>query len=170
MIPAGVHNRRKRTAELSLVTSPLAFTATRSDHALPSSVTASSSTHSSDQLANTNSQLTFNSTILHPAASTTDYSSASRSTNFQSADPAVSGTSVFSPTSVPATTLPPWLTRQSQSGGESSLSPSLALTSGHHLSSTHGAIAGHFSTRSAAVSGNTGGGELTANTTLCSLS
>ncbi|XP_056907490.1 phosphatidylinositol phosphatase PTPRQ isoform X1 [Takifugu flavidus] len=159
MIPAGVHNRRKRTAELSLVTSPLTFTATRSDHALPSSVTASSSTDSSDQLANTKSQLTFNSTISHLPASTTDYSSASHSTNFQSADPAVSGTAVFSPTSLPATTLPPWLTRQSQSGGESSLSPSLALTPGHHLSSTHGAsIAGHFSTRSAAVSGNTVGG------------
>lgn len=169
MIPAGIHNRRKRTAELSLVTSPLTFTATRSDHALPSSVTASSSTYSSDQLANTNSQLTFHSTIPHLPASTTDYSSASHSTNSQSADPAVSGTSVFSPTPVPATTLPPWLTRQSQSGGESSLSPSLALTPGHQLSSTHGAsITGHFSTRGAAVSGNTGGRELTANATLCS--
>lgn len=167
MIPAGVHNRRKRTAELRMVTSPLTFTATRSDHALPSSVAASNPTHSSDQLANTNSQLTFNSTISRLPASTTDYSS--HSTSFQSADPAVSGTSVFSPTSVPATTLPPWLTRQSQSGDESSLSPSLALTSGHPLSSTHGAsITGHFSTRGAAVSGNTGGGELTTNATLCS--
>ncbi|CAG13065.1 unnamed protein product [Tetraodon nigroviridis] len=155
---AGVHDRRKRSVDLSLVTPPLTFTATLSDQTLPSTVTLSSSAHSSDQLANTNSQLTVDSTISHLPESSTNYSSALLSTNFQSAGSAVSRTAVFVPTSVPPATLPPWLTRQTQAGGETSLSPSFALTPGQLFSSTHGtANTGPFSTRGAAVSGSTGG-------------
>uniref|UniRef100_H3DPG9 Fibronectin type-III domain-containing protein n=1 Tax=Tetraodon nigroviridis TaxID=99883 RepID=H3DPG9_TETNG len=69
-----------------------------------------------DDLANTNSQLTVDSTISHLPESSTNYSSALLSTNFQSAGSAVSRTAVFVPTSVPPATLPPWLTRQTQAG------------------------------------------------------
>lgn len=153
--PSVVHSRRKRTAELSLVTSPLSFTATVSDRTLPTSVTASDLTRpTADSTA-----------PEEPGAS---YSSASHSTStnmHMSADPAVFGTSVFSPTSVPHATLPPWLAHQSQAGHKTSDPTPLALTSGQLRLSTHDASStGHFSTRSAVPSGTTGGGALTSNT------
>ncbi|XP_076588486.1 phosphatidylinositol phosphatase PTPRQ [Chaetodon auriga] len=145
--------RRKRAAELGLVTSPPTFTATISDRTLPTSVTASSLSHSPDQITNT-----------HPTADSTDtekpvtsYASASHSnnTNIPSTDSAVFGPSAFSLTSVPPATLPPWLTKQSHAGDMTSDSSPLALTPGQLRLSTHDASnTGYFSTRGA--SGTTG--------------
>lgn len=163
--PPDVHDRRKRTAELSLVTSPLTFTATISDRTLPTSVTASRPTRSSDQITNTDAQPTAD--VMVPEEPGTSFPSASysNSTNIQSTHSAVFGTSVFSPTSVPPATLPPWLTKQSQAGHKTSDSSPLALTPGQLRLSTHDAsFTGHFSTRSAAASGTTGGRALTINT------
>lgn len=146
--PSVVRSRRKRTAELSLVTSPLSFTATVSDRTLPASVTASDLTRP-----------TADSVV--PEEPSTSHSSASHSTstNMPSADPAVFGTSAFSPTSVPHATLPPWLAHQSQAVHRTSDPTPLALTSGQLRLSTHdSSAAGHVSTRSAVASGTTGGG------------
>nr|XP_046251054.1 phosphatidylinositol phosphatase PTPRQ isoform X3 [Scatophagus argus] len=148
--------RRKRTAELSLVTSPPTFTPAISDRTLTASRTASSPTHSSDQITDAATQPTANS--MDPEKLITSYTSASHSnsTNIQSTDTVVFGTSAFSLTSVPPVTLPPWLTKQSQAGDKTSDSFPLALTPGQLRLSTHDAsVTGHFSTRSAAASGTT---------------
>ncbi|XP_078024039.1 phosphatidylinositol phosphatase PTPRQ [Epinephelus lanceolatus] len=152
--------RRKRTAELSLVTSPPTFTATISARTLPTGATASTVTHfgqrSADQITNTDAQTTADSMVTEKPS--TSYVSASHtySTNSQSFDSAVSGTSAFSLTSVPAATLPPWLTKQSHAGDMTSDSSPLALTPGQLRLSTHDAsITGH-ATRSVATSGTTG--------------
>lgn len=173
-----LHNspgRRKRAAELSLITSPPTFTATVSKHTQPTGVTASSLTHSgftsTDQSTNTGSQpsVDFNPTA-DPTANEKpgeSYTSASHSnsTNIQSSDPTVFGTSAFSLTSVPPATLPPWLTKQTQTGDMTSDSSPLGLTPSQLRLSTHDAsITGHFSTRSATGSGTTGGRVLSVNT------
>lgn len=164
-LPPDVHNRRKRTAELSLVTSPLTFTATISDRTLPTSVTASSPTLFSDQITNTDGQPTADSTF--PEKPSTSYSSASyySSTNIHSTNSVAFGISIFSPTSMPPATLPPWLTKQSQARDEASDSSPVALTPGQlRLSTLDASITRHFSTRSAAASGTTGGRVLIINT------
>ncbi|KAA8590153.1 hypothetical protein FQN60_014087 [Etheostoma spectabile] len=150
--------RRKRTAELSLITSPPTFTATISDRTLPTGATASSLTYSgqrsTDPITNTNAQLTAHSMVTEK--SSTSYVSVSYSTSSQSSDSAVSGTSALSLTSVPPATLPPWLTRQSHARDITSDSSPLALTPGQLRLSTHDAsVTGHFLTRSAAVTGTT---------------
>lgn len=163
--PPDVHNsskRHKRTAELGLITSPPTFTATISDRTLHTSATASSFTHSglrsTDYITNTNAQPT-----TYPMATnrpSPDYDTASRSDNpnMQSSDSAVSGTSALSLTSVPSVTLPPWLTKQLHAGEVTSGSAPLALTPGQlRLSTLDASITEHFSTRSGAVSGTTGG-------------
>ncbi|CAK6951123.1 phosphatidylinositol phosphatase PTPRQ [Scomber scombrus] len=159
-----LHNspeRRKRTAELSLITSPPTFTATISDRTQPISVTVSSLT-SADQSTNTGSRpsMDFNPTADPTATekpSKTNTASHSDSTDIQSSDPTVFGTSAFSLTSVPPATLPPWLTKQTQVGGMTSDSSPLGLTSGQLRLSTYDAsVTGHFSTRSGAGSGTTG--------------
>ncbi|KAM7414498.1 hypothetical protein PAMA_019354 [Pampus argenteus] len=164
-----LHNspgRRKRNAELSLITSPLTFTATVSEHIQPTSVTASSPARSGltsvDQSTNTGTQpsVEFNPTA-DPAAtenSSKSYTSASHSssTNIQSSDPTAFRTSAFSLTSMPPATLPPWQTKQAQAGDMTSDSSPLGLTPSQlHLSTRDASITGHFSTRSAAGSGTT---------------
>ncbi|XP_035858941.1 phosphatidylinositol phosphatase PTPRQ isoform X2 [Sander lucioperca] len=161
-LPPDVRNnpgRRKRTAELSLITSPPTFTATISDRTLPTGATASSLTHSGQRSANpitnTDAQSTAHSVVTEK--SSTSYVSALYSTSIQSSDSAVSGTSALSLTSVPPATLPPWLTRQSHAGDMTSDSSPLALTPGQLRLSTHDAsVTGHFLTRSAAATGTTG--------------
>ncbi|XP_078113021.1 phosphatidylinositol phosphatase PTPRQ [Sander vitreus] len=160
-LPPDVRNRgrRKRTAELSLITSPPTFTPTISDRTLPTGATASSLTHSGQRSANpitnTDAQSTAHSVVTEK--SSTSYVSASYSTSIQSSDSAVSGTFAFSLTSVPPATLPPWLTRQSHAGDMPSDSSPLALTPGQLRLSTHDAsVTGHFLTRSAAATGTTG--------------
>ncbi|XP_008281722.1 phosphatidylinositol phosphatase PTPRQ [Stegastes partitus] len=149
--------RRKRDAELSAVTSPTTFTATVSDRTLLTEATASSSTdsrlRSTDLFTNTNIQPTIDPMATDKPSPTYD----SHSADTQSTDSTVFATSALSLTSVPPATLPPWLTKQSQAGGMTSDSSPLALTPGQLRLSTHDAsITGHFSTRSAAVSGTTG--------------
>lgn len=169
-LPPDVRNnpgRRKRTAELSLITSPPTFTATISDRTLPTGATASSLTHSGQRSANpitnTDAQSTAHSVVTEK--SSTSYVSALYSTSIQSSDSAVSGTSALSLTSVPPATLPPWLTRQSHAGDMTSDSSPLALTPGQLRLSTHDAsVTGHFLTRSAAATGTTGGRALIINT------
>ncbi|XP_029289790.1 phosphatidylinositol phosphatase PTPRQ [Cottoperca gobio] len=161
-LPPDVHNNpgwRKRTAELSLITSPPTFTATISDRTLPKGSTVSSFTQrrSADNITNTDAQPTAASMVTENPS--TSYISASHfnSTNIQSSDSAVPGDSAFSLTSVPPATPPPWLTKQSHAGDMTSDSSPLALTTGQLRLSTHDAsITGHFSTRNAAASGTTG--------------
>ncbi|XP_045893415.1 phosphatidylinositol phosphatase PTPRQ isoform X1 [Micropterus dolomieu] len=163
-LPPNVLNkpgRSKRTAELSLITSPPTFTATISDRTLPTGVTASSPTHSelrgADQIPNTDAQPTADSMITEMPSTSYASASHSNSTNIQSTDSAVFGTSTFSPTSVPPATSPLWLTKQPHAGDMTSVSPPLALTPGQsHLSTHDAAIMGHFLTRSATASGTIG--------------
>ncbi|XP_037623294.1 phosphatidylinositol phosphatase PTPRQ isoform X2 [Sebastes umbrosus] len=162
-LPPDVNNnpgRRKRAAELSVITSPPTFTATISDRTLPTGATASSLTHSgqsTDHITNTNAQPTANSMVTEKPSTSYISASHSNSTNIQSSDSPVSGTSALSLTSVPPATLPPWLTKQTHPGDMTSDSSPLALTPGQLRLSTHDAsITGHFSTRSAAASGTTG--------------
>lgn len=164
-LPPEVHNnRRKRTAELELglVTSPPSFTATISDRTRPTVVTASSSTHSSGQISNTDAQPATDSTVPENPSTSNASASQSNSTDILPTDSVVFGSYSFSPTSVPPATLPPWLTKHSQAGDMTSDSSPLALTPGQLRSSTHDAsITGHFSTRTATASGTTGGRGLT---------
>lgn len=161
--------RRKRAAELSLITSPPTFTATISDRTQPTGVTASGYMHSelraADHIANTDAQPTADSMVTENPSTSYASASHSNSTNIQSSDSAAFATSAFSLTSVPPATPPPWLTKQSHAGDMTSDSSPLALTPGQLRLSTHDAsIMGHFSTRSAAASGTTGGSALTTNT------
>lgn len=85
----------------------------------------------------------------------------SNSTSFDSSDSSLFGTL----TSEPPVTLPPWLTNQSHAGDMTSDSSPLDLTPGQLRWSTRDAsITGHLSTRSATVSGVTGGEALTGHT------
>ncbi|XP_056244137.1 phosphatidylinositol phosphatase PTPRQ [Seriola aureovittata] len=163
-LPTDVHispSRRKRTAELSLITSPPTFTATLSERTLPTSTTASSFTHSGlrspDHVISTDDQPTDNPMVTEKPS--TSYASASHFsiTNIQPSDSSVSGTIAFSLTSVPPATRPPWLTKQSHAGDMTSDSSPLALTPNQvRLSTRDASVTGHFSTRSAAASGTTG--------------
>lgn len=163
--PPDVHNsskRHKRTAELGLITSPPTFTATISDRTLHTSATASSFPHSglrsTDYITNTNAQPTTDPMATNRPSPDYDTASRSDNPNMQSSDSAVSGTSALSLTSVPSVTLPPWLTKQLHAGEVTSGSAPLALTPGQlRLSTLDASITEHFSTRSGAVSGTTGG-------------
>lgn len=161
------HVRRKRSAELSLITSPPSFTATVSeitsppsftatvsDRTLPADVTASSFPHT-EHLSNTDIQLTTDSTVTEEPRASYTTASHTNSTNIQNSDAADFGTSAFSFTTVPPATLPPWLTTQLQVEDITDSSP-LALTPGQLRLSTRDAITGHLSTRSATSSGTTG--------------
>lgn len=162
-LPPDVQNRRKRTAELSLVTSPLTFTPSLSDHTLPT--TASSPTLSSDQNTNTDGQPTAIAAL--PEKPSTSYSSAPyfSSTHIHSTNSVAFGISVFSPSSLPPATLPPWLTKQAQLRDYTSDSSPLALTPGQlRLSTLDASITRHVSTRSTGASGTTGGRVLILNT------
>ncbi|XP_078139181.1 phosphatidylinositol phosphatase PTPRQ [Centroberyx gerrardi] len=167
-------DRRKRSAELSQTTSPPAFTATISDRTLLTSITASSLTHSgptsSDSSTNTDAQLNpDHSPTVDPTATETPSTTGTGLTSKASgpdlhtaptltSEPAVSGTSALSLTSVPPATPLPWLTHQSQTMDMTSDPDPLTLTPGQpHPSTRDVAITGHFSTRTAAVSGTTGG-------------
>lgn len=164
-LPSDVLNsnwRRKRTAELSLITSPPSFTATVSDRTLPTGVTASSFQHT-EHITNTDIQPTTESIVTEELKTSYTAASHTNSTNIQSSDSAVFGTSAFSFTTVPPATLPPWLTTQSHSVDTTDSSP-LVLTPGQLRLSTRDAITGHLSTRSATSSGTTGGRSLTNNT------
>ncbi|XP_068168501.1 phosphatidylinositol phosphatase PTPRQ isoform X2 [Antennarius striatus] len=150
--------RRKRNANLSLVTSPQAFTATISDRPVSTHVMASNPTRSRRQITNTDGQVIAVSTITEKPSTAYASTSHSNSTDPRSAGSAVFDTSDFSITSAPPATFPPWLTEQSQFYGDvTSDSSPLALTRGQLRLSTHGAsITGDFSTRSAAASSATG--------------
>ena len=171
-VPPDVSNnsgRRKRTAELSLITSPPTFTATVPDRTLPKGSTASGLTHSgqriADQITNTYAQVTAASAVTEEPNTSYISASHSDSTNTQSSDSAVSGTSSFSPTSVPPATPPPWLTKQSQAGDLTSDSSRLALTPGQlRLFTQDASITGPFLTRNTATSGATGARELSKHT------
>ncbi|XP_033940418.1 phosphatidylinositol phosphatase PTPRQ [Pseudochaenichthys georgianus] len=164
IVPPDVSNnsgRRKRTAELSLITSPPTFTATVPDRTLPKGSTASGITHSgqriADQITNTYAQETAASAVTEEPNTSYISASHSDSTNTQSSDSVVSGTSSFSPTSVPSATPPPWLTKQSQAGDLTSDSSRLALTPGQlRLFTQDASITGIFLTRNTATSGATG--------------
>jgi len=160
--------RRKRSAALSLITSPPTFTATISDRTLPSA-TASSVTHSGQRstlyLTNTDAQPTADSTVTEKPGTSYVPAVLSNSTHIQPTASAVPGSSAFPLTSVPPATLPPWLTKRSHTGDMTLDSSALSLTPGQLRLSTHDASTiGHFSTRSAAASGTTGGGALALNT------
>ncbi|KAM4572267.1 phosphatidylinositol phosphatase PTPRQ-like isoform 3-T3 [Odontesthes bonariensis] len=164
-LPPDSPGMRKRTAELSLITSPPAFTAIIADRTLPAGMIASSFTRSgrsvTDHIANTDAQPT-----IDPMATdrpSPDYNSQSYS-NTQTSDNAVSRTSAFSVTSMPHGTLPTWLTDQSHTEEVTSDTSTIALTAQLHLSTHDASVTGHFSTRSAAVSRTTGGAALTVNT------
>ncbi|XP_041854149.1 phosphatidylinositol phosphatase PTPRQ [Melanotaenia boesemani] len=150
--PPEVHNsakRSKRNAQLSVITSPPTFTATISDRTLPTSMTASSFTHSRhqsvDHIANTDAQ------------PTTDKPEPGYDSKSQSSDSTGFRTSAFSVTSMPTGTLPPWLTDQSHIEKVTSHTSTLEVTPGQLRLPVHDAlVTGHYSTRSAEVSGTTG--------------
>ncbi|TMS05999.1 Phosphatidylinositol phosphatase PTPRQ [Larimichthys crocea] len=129
--PPGVHEnsgRRKRDAELDLVTSPPTFTATISDRTLPTSVTASNPTHSTNQITNTDAQPAADSTVTEKPSTSHTSASHSNSTDIQSTDSTVFETSALSLTSVPPATLPPWLMGKTHAGDVSSGTSASALT------------------------------------------
>lgn len=174
-------HRRKRSADLSLTTSPPAFTASLSDRTMFTSITTSSLTlseaTSSDPSTNTDPQLDpdpspdpddspttdpmitdspstsgTNLTSLTSMASETDLTSASA----LNVDHSVSVTSDLPLTSAPSATPPPWLTHQSQTGDMTSDPP---LTSDLPLTSdpsplTLSPAPPRFSTRAAGITGH----------------
>ncbi|KAM9502747.1 phosphatidylinositol phosphatase PTPRQ-like [Salvelinus alpinus] len=154
--------RRKRSADLSLTTSPLAFTVTLPDHTVVTgmTVTTTSRTHSASTPSDLNPNLDHNNytvptvtespslTSMGPGTGT-DQTSDFPDSSPMTFDAVTSGTSVLSLTSsTPATPLP-WLTAHSQPG---------QLTSGQPRLSTRSvpAVTGHLqtlpSTRAAASS------------------
>ncbi|XP_029378292.1 phosphatidylinositol phosphatase PTPRQ [Echeneis naucrates] len=147
--------RRKRTAELSLITSVPTFTTTVvKARTLPFSVTESGR-ESPDHITNNDIQPTDD--PMDTDNPSTSYALHASSTNIESFDSSVSGAFAFSLTSVPPASLPPWLTKQSNAGDMTSDSPPLALTTGQvRLSTRDASIMGHFSTRSAAALATTG--------------
>ncbi|CAJ1056803.1 phosphatidylinositol phosphatase PTPRQ [Xyrichtys novacula] len=158
--PPGVPGRRKRTAELTEITSPPIFTTTLADRTQPTVVTASSFTQfrqrSVDSITNTEAQPTAVSMITEESDVTSAPALSSSNENIQSTDPAMLVTAVFSLTSAPPASLPPWLTKQPRDEAMTSDSFPLALTLGKlRMSTNHASLTGQFSTR-AAASGTTG--------------
>ncbi|XP_036832097.1 phosphatidylinositol phosphatase PTPRQ isoform X3 [Oncorhynchus mykiss] len=152
--------RRKRSADLSLTTSPLAFTVTLSDHTVVTgmTMTTTSRTHSASTPPDLNPNLDHNNytvpTVTESPSLTSMGPGTDQTSDFPDSSPmtfdaVTSGTSVLSMTSsTPATPLP-WLTANSHPG---------QLTSGQPRLSTRSApaVTGHLqtlpSTRAAASS------------------
>ncbi|KAM3838280.1 uncharacterized protein ACN63O_023158, partial [Diretmus argenteus] len=159
--PVDNSERRKRSAEFSLTTSPPAFTATLSDHTLLTSMTHSGST-SSDRSTNTDTQLdpdhnaTVDSIITivteNPSTTGTGLTSKAAGPDLHSLTPEPLGASVISLTTMAPATLPSWLTHQSHTVDMTSDPSHLTLTPGQPRLSTRDAdITGHFSTRAASA-------------------
>ncbi|XP_075894107.1 phosphatidylinositol phosphatase PTPRQ isoform X3 [Nelusetta ayraudi] len=158
--PPRVRDRRKRSAELSLVTLPLTFTATVPDRStLPRGGPTSDPARSSPHTTHADARPTVDSSTSSSSSSSSSHSAASRSDtpSMPSTPSAAFGTSFFSPTSAPPATHPPWLTRQSQAEGRhTSGSSPLAPTRGQLRTSTNDAsVTGYFSTRSASGAAGT---------------
>ncbi|XP_042179139.1 phosphatidylinositol phosphatase PTPRQ-like isoform X2 [Oncorhynchus tshawytscha] len=142
--------RRKRSADLSLTTSPLAFTVTLSDHTVVTgmTVTTTSRTHSTSTPPDPNPNLDHNNytvpTVTESPSLTSMGPGTDQTSDFPDSSPmtfdaVTSGTSVLSLTSsTPATPLP-WLTANSHPG---------QLTSGQPRLSTRSApaVTGHLQT------------------------
>ena len=159
-----VHNnsrRRKRTAELALITSPPTFTATVPERTLRTDTTSSpvdrSGLISPADITSTDVQPTADPMVAEKPSTNVPSASHSNSTNVQASDSSVPGTTAFFLTSALPATLPPWLTKQSQAGDMTSDSSPMAVTPNPlRLSTRDASNTGHFSTRSAATSGITG--------------
>ncbi|XP_034444644.1 phosphatidylinositol phosphatase PTPRQ isoform X3 [Hippoglossus hippoglossus] len=159
-----VHNnsrRRKRTAELGLITSPPTFTATVAERTLRTDMTSSTVDHSGlsspADITSTDVQPTADPMVAEKPSTNVTSASHSSTTNVQSSDSSVPGTTAFFLTSALPATLPPWLTKQSQAGDMTSGSSPMAVTPNPlRLSTRDASNTGHFSTRSAATSGITG--------------
>nr|XP_029490937.1 phosphatidylinositol phosphatase PTPRQ-like [Oncorhynchus nerka] len=140
--------RRKRSADLSLTTSPLAFTVTLSDHTVVTGMTTTSRTHSASTPPDLNPNLDHNNytvpTVTESPSLTSMGPGTDQTSDFPDSSPmtfdaVTSGTSVLSLTSsTPATPLP-WLTANSHPG---------QLTSGQPRLSTRSApaVTGHLQT------------------------
>ncbi|XP_056138465.1 phosphatidylinositol phosphatase PTPRQ [Lampris incognitus] len=171
--------RRKRSADLSLTTSPPAFTAAVSDRTLLTSMVASSLTQtalaSSNRSSDTDPQpdpdhkATSNPVVSESLSTTgTGVISMAFSTDLDPAftltpDPLVSGTTPLSLTSVPLATSLSWLTHQSQTEDRTTDPSPLTMTLGQtRLSTRDVGFTGHsggqqsLSTRAAAISGTPG--------------
>ncbi|XP_077939126.1 LOW QUALITY PROTEIN: phosphatidylinositol phosphatase PTPRQ [Gasterosteus aculeatus] len=167
-LPSDVRNnlgRRKRSADLSLVTSPPTFTASVSHRTL-TPATAASRTHSEQRsaayFAQADAEPTADSVLTEKPA--TSYVSASLP-NIQSTD------SAFPLTSVPPATPPPWLTKQSRAGDLTSDSSALTPTPGQlRLSTRDTSVTRHFLTRNSAAASVTAGERVPAPTLLASTS
>ncbi|XP_008410634.1 phosphatidylinositol phosphatase PTPRQ isoform X3 [Poecilia reticulata] len=148
--------RRKRSDELSSVTSPPTFTATVSARTLPTGMTASSfarsESRSTDHTANTDFQHTLHLAIADESSPGYDSESIT-----QSFDNVSSRTSALPVTSVPRNTHPPWLTEQSRTDAVTSATSALGLTPGQlRLSTRDVSFTGNVLTRSGAVTGTPG--------------
>ncbi|XP_014873798.1 phosphatidylinositol phosphatase PTPRQ isoform X2 [Poecilia latipinna] len=158
-LPPNVDNtlrRRKRSDELSPVTSPLTFTATVSARTPPTGMTASSfarsESRSTDHTANTDFQPT-----LHLALADESSPGYDSENIIESSDNVSSRTSALPVTSVSRNTHPPWLTEQSRTDAVTSASSALGLTPGQlRLSTRDVSFTGNVSTRSGAVTGTPG--------------
>ncbi|XP_014838500.1 PREDICTED: phosphatidylinositol phosphatase PTPRQ isoform X3 [Poecilia mexicana] len=158
-LPPNVDNtlrRRKRSDELSPVTSPPTFTATVSARTPPTGMTASSfarsESRSTDHTANTDFQPT-----LHLALADESSPGYDSENITQSSDNVSSRTSALPVTSVSRNTHPPWLTEQSRTDALTSASFALGLTPGQlRLSTRDASFTGNVSTRSGAVTGTPG--------------
>ncbi|KAM8861703.1 LOW QUALITY PROTEIN: phosphatidylinositol phosphatase PTPRQ [Synchiropus picturatus] len=145
-----VHNssgRRKRDAELSLITSPPTFTATVSDRTGATAVSlAFVRSRFADQRTNSDAQPKVDFSLTDEV---TEKATDSDAYNQTSATEVLS-TSAFLLTSAPPTTLPPWLTRPSQTEDLTSVHSRPALTPNQHRLSTRDVSEpGQFSTRTA---------------------
>lgn len=160
--------RRKRSDELSPVTSPPTFTATVSARTPPTAMTASSFARSesisTDHTANTDFQPTLHLALADESSPGYDSESIT-----QSFDNVSSRTSVRPVTSVSRNTHPPWLMEQSHTDAVTSATSALGLTPGQlRLSTRDVSVTGNISTRSGAVTGTPGASTLnTAPYTTC---
>ncbi|XP_038124665.1 phosphatidylinositol phosphatase PTPRQ [Cyprinodon tularosa] len=143
--------RRKRSDELTPVTSPPAFTATISARTTPTAMTASSFHHSENRSTDHSTNTDFQPT-LHPAIadeSSPGYESKNVTPSSLNVE---SRTSAMSVISVSPNTLPSWLIQQSHTEAVTSAVSNMGLTPGQQRLSTRDASsAGRISTRNAAV-------------------
>lgn len=152
LTPNSPGGRRKREADLNLVTSPPSFTATISSRTSGPGSTASSSTQSYGQRTSELSALGFTPTVESMATQRSFPTSALDSIDLPTSNTAGFATSAFSVTSAPPVTYPPWLTRQTKTD---TTSDTMTLTPRYLRSSTIDAsLAGRYST--ATSSGTTG--------------
>ncbi|XP_075998501.1 phosphatidylinositol phosphatase PTPRQ [Genypterus blacodes] len=158
-LPPDLHGnsgRRKREADLSLITSPPIFTPSVSDHTTATTDAALSFTPSGNPDHRTNTDVLSHDLAVKPTLTEIPFTTLATGASLPS-DPAVSGTSAFSITTVSPATLPPWLTRQSQTGALTPDVSTLTLTpSQPQLSTRNALLTGYGSTRNTAASGTTG--------------